>query len=142
MWTIETKVVSQHTYPRTHTCTRTYTHTRTYTRYNMPKNRESTTDERVKILMLVQEGKSYEEVAKEMGVSKSGVGNIVKRWREKGTVLNQPRSGAPQKISTDTLVQLYEENPFATVGEILEHPLVNHKIHEKTVGKKVRNVGY
>ncbi len=58
---------------------------------------------------VVLEGRSYREVARAHGVSKSWVGKVLKRFREGGYEAIEPRSRAPQHIPHRTSEELEDE---------------------------------
>ena len=58
---------------------------------------------------VVLEGRSYRDVARAHGVSKSWVGKVVGRFREGGYEATQPRSRAPKRIPHRTPDELEDE---------------------------------
>jgi len=58
---------------------------------------------------VVLEGRSYREVARAHGVSKSWVGKVVGRFREGGYGAIEPRSRAPREVPHHTPVELEDE---------------------------------
>jgi len=60
-------------------------------------------------LQLHQAGKSGSTIGEQLGVKKSTVGVIVRKWKTYKTTDNLPRSGAPRKISSCG-VKNYHEN--------------------------------
>ncbi|KAK3540766.1 hypothetical protein QTP86_001598 [Hemibagrus guttatus] len=65
----------------------------------MAKTKELSKDTRNKIVDLHQAGKTESAIAKQLGVKKSTVGAIIRKWKTYKTTDNLPRSGAPRKIS-------------------------------------------
>ncbi|KAK3517343.1 hypothetical protein QTP70_004487 [Hemibagrus guttatus] len=65
----------------------------------MTKTKELSKDTRNKIVDLHQAGKTEPAIGKQLGVKKSTVGAIVRKWKTYKTTDNLPRSGAPRKIS-------------------------------------------
>jgi len=66
----------------------------------LAKTKELSKDTRKKILDLHQAGKSESTIGKQLGVKKSTVGAIVRKWKTYKTTDNLPRSGTPRKISS------------------------------------------
>ncbi len=65
----------------------------------MAKTKELSKDTRNKIVDLHQAGKTESAIGKQLGVKKSNVGAIIRKWKTYKTTDNLPRSGAPRKIS-------------------------------------------
>ncbi|CAJ0940271.1 unnamed protein product [Ranitomeya imitator] len=64
----------------------------------MVKTKELSKDTRNKIVALHQAGKTESAIANQLGVKKSTVGAIIRKWKTYKTNDNLPRSGAPRKI--------------------------------------------
>jgi len=80
----------------------------------MAKTKELSKDTRKKIVDLHQAGKSESTIGKQLGVKKSTVGAIVRKWK---TIDNLPRSGAPRKISSHgvkMIMRTMSKNPRTT----------------------------
>ncbi|KAK6302017.1 hypothetical protein J4Q44_G00280700 [Coregonus suidteri] len=75
-----------------HTCNHTPNST-------MVKTKELSKDTRNKIVDLHQAGKTESAIGKQLGLKKSTVGAIIRKWKTYKTTDNLPRSGAPRKIS-------------------------------------------
>ncbi|KAK3522266.1 hypothetical protein QTP86_000391 [Hemibagrus guttatus] len=69
----------------------------------MVKTKELSKDTRNKIVDLHQAGKTESAIGKQLGVKKSTVGAIIRKWKTYKTTDNLPRSGAPRKISPRVL---------------------------------------
>ncbi len=65
----------------------------------MAKTKELSKDTRNKIVDLHQAGKTESAIGKQLGVKKSTVRAIIRKWKTYKTTDNLPRSGAPRKIS-------------------------------------------
>ncbi|KAK3553276.1 hypothetical protein QTP86_032764 [Hemibagrus guttatus] len=65
----------------------------------MAKTKELSKDTRNNIVDLHQAGKTESAIGKQLGVKKSTVGAIIRKWKTYKTTDNLPRSGAPRKIS-------------------------------------------
>ena len=63
------------------------------------KTKELSNDTRNKIVDLHQTGKTESAIGKQLGLKKSTVGAIIRKWKTYKTTDNLPRSGAPRKIS-------------------------------------------
>ncbi len=61
----------------------------------MAKTKELSKDTRNKIVDLHQAGKTESAIGKQLGVKKSTVGAIIRKWKTYKTTDNLPRSGAP-----------------------------------------------
>ncbi|KAK3508004.1 hypothetical protein QTP70_010151 [Hemibagrus guttatus] len=65
----------------------------------MAKTKELSKDTRNKIVDLHQAGKTESAIGKQLGVKKSTVGAIIRKWKTYKTTDNLPRSVAPRRIS-------------------------------------------
>uniref|UniRef100_A0A8C7FBF4 RPGRIP1 like n=1 Tax=Oncorhynchus kisutch TaxID=8019 RepID=A0A8C7FBF4_ONCKI len=65
----------------------------------MAKTKELSKDTRNKIVDLHKAGKTESAIGKQLGLKKSTVGAIIRKWKTYKTTDNLPRSGAPRKIS-------------------------------------------
>ncbi|KAK3570033.1 hypothetical protein QTP86_009178 [Hemibagrus guttatus] len=65
----------------------------------MAKTKELSKDTRNKSVDLHQAGKTESAIGKQLGVKKSTVGAIIRKWKTYKTTDNLPRSGASRKIS-------------------------------------------
>ena len=87
----------------------------------MVKKKNLSTEARTRVVVLVEEGYSMNEVAKKMKVSRCCVQQIVKKYKNTGTVVDRPRCGRP-KVSTNRqdreLVQLSLRQRKTTVPEL------------------------
>ena len=63
----------------------------------MAKTKELSKDTRNKIVDLHQAGKTESAIGKQLGLKKSTVGAIIRKWKTYKTTDNLPRSGAPRK---------------------------------------------
>ncbi|KAI3365313.1 hypothetical protein L3Q82_010403 [Scortum barcoo] len=64
-----------------------------------PRPKSCQRTHRNKIVDLHQAGKTESAIGKQLGVKKSTVGAIIRKWKTYKTTDNLPRSGAPRKIS-------------------------------------------
>jgi len=96
------------------------------------------------IALLSDLGKSYEQIARDLGVAPSTVRGVVKRYRARGHVQEAGRSGRPSKITPDILQQVenaVQENPRASLDEIVEG-LQDLEIGRTTVNKVTKQLGF
>ena len=63
---------------------------------NMPKKRELSNDIKEMIVKLNLEGLSKNKIGELLGIHRSTVGRVLKRFQEKGSVENIRRSGRPR----------------------------------------------
>ncbi|KAK5923245.1 hypothetical protein CgunFtcFv8_000233 [Champsocephalus gunnari] len=68
----------------------------------MAKTKELSKDTRNKIVDLHQAGKTESAIGKQLGVKKSTVGAIIRKWKTYKTTDNLPRSGAPKNTCCET----------------------------------------
>ena len=54
---------------------------------------------KIKIVDLHQAGETESAIGKQLGLKKSTVGAIIRKWKTYKTTDNLPQSGAPRKIS-------------------------------------------
>ncbi len=89
----------------------------------MAKTKELSKDTRNKIVDLHQAGKTESAIGKQLGVMKSTVGAIIRKWKTYKTTDNLPRSGAPRKIFPRG-VKMITKNPRTTRGENTLFPVI------------------
>ncbi|KAK3531916.1 hypothetical protein QTP70_034423, partial [Hemibagrus guttatus] len=88
----------------------------------MAKTKELSKDTRNKIVDLHQAGKAESAIGKQLGVKKSTVGAIIRKWKTYKTTDNLPRSGAPRKISprgVKMITRTVSKNPRTTRGDLV-----------------------
>lgn len=88
----------------------------------MVKTKELSKDTRNKIVDLHQAGKTEAAIGKQLGVKKSTVGAIIRKWKTYKTTDNLPRSGAPRKISprgVKMITRTVSKNPRTTRGDLV-----------------------
>ncbi len=88
----------------------------------MAKTKELSKDTRNKIVDLHQAGKTESAIGKQLGVKKSTVGAIIRKWKTYKTTDNLPRSGAPRKISprgVKMITRTVIKNPRTTRGDLV-----------------------
>uniref|UniRef100_A0A4W5PHN0 Uncharacterized protein n=1 Tax=Hucho hucho TaxID=62062 RepID=A0A4W5PHN0_9TELE len=88
----------------------------------MAKTKELSKDTRNKIVDLHQVGKTESAIGKQLGLKKSTVGAIIRKWKTYKTTDNLPRSGAPRKISprgVKMITRTVSKNPRTTRGDLV-----------------------
>ncbi|KAK3539023.1 hypothetical protein QTP86_023477 [Hemibagrus guttatus] len=88
----------------------------------MAKTKELSKDTRNKIVDLHQAGKTESAIGKQLGVKKSTVGAIIRKWKTYKTTDNLPRSGTPRKISprgVKMITRTVSKNPRTTRGDLV-----------------------
>ncbi len=88
----------------------------------MAKTKKLSKDTRNKIVDLHQAGKTESAIGKQLGVKKSTVGAIIRKWKTYKTTDNLPRSGAPRKISphgVKMITRTVSKNPRTTRGDLV-----------------------
>ncbi len=88
----------------------------------MAKTKELSKDTRNKIVDLHQAGKTESAIGKQLGVKKSTVGAIIRKWKTYKTTDNLPRSGTPRKISpcgVKMITGTVNKNPRTTRGDLV-----------------------
>ncbi len=85
----------------------------------MAKTKELSKDTRNKIVDLHQAGKTESAIGKQLGVKKSTVGAIIRKWKTYKTTDNLP---APRKISprgVKMITRTVSKNPRTTRGDLV-----------------------
>ncbi len=86
----------------------------------MAKTKELSKDTRNKIVDLHQAGKTESAIGKQLGVKKSTVGAIIRKWKTYKTTDNLPRSGAPRKTrGVKMITRTVSKNPRTTRGDVV-----------------------
>ncbi len=88
----------------------------------MANTKELSKDTRNKIVDLHQAGKTESAIGKQLGVKKSTVGAIIRKWKTYKTTDNLPRSGAPRKISprgVKMITRTVSKNPRTIRGDLV-----------------------
>jgi len=113
----------------------------------MPKTRELTDFERGLIVGLSKGEFSYREIAKELGIPKSTVGDVVKKYNEQGLTTTASRSGRPEILSEyekKNLIKVAKENRFNTLEELTEtfNTTLNISVSNRTIQRTLHKEGY
>ncbi|KAI2647697.1 Transposable element Tcb1 transposase [Labeo rohita] len=108
----------------------------------MAKTRELSKDTRNKIVDLHQAGKTESAIGKQLGVKKSTVGAIIRKWKTYKTTDNLPRSGAPRKISprgVKVIIRTVNKNPRTTRGDLVNDlQRAGTKVTKATISNTLR----
>ncbi len=111
----------------------------------MAKTKELSKDTRNKIVDLHQAGKTESAIGKQLGVKKSTVGAIIRKWKTYKTTDNLPRSGAPRKISprgVKIITRTVSKNPRTTRGDLVNDlQRAGTKVTKATISNTLRRQG-
>ncbi|KAK3540848.1 hypothetical protein QTP86_002344 [Hemibagrus guttatus] len=111
----------------------------------MAKTKELSKDTRNKIVDLHQAGKTESAIGKQLGVKKSTVGAIIRKWKTYKTTDNLPRSGAPRKISprgVKMITRTVSKNPRTTQGDLVNDlQRAGTKVTKATISNTLRCQG-
>ncbi|KAK3522335.1 hypothetical protein QTP86_005286 [Hemibagrus guttatus] len=109
------------------------------------KTKELSKDTRNKIVDLHQAGKTESAIGKQLGVKKSTVGAIIRKWKTYKTTDNLPRSGAPRKISpcgVNMITRTVSKNPRTTRGDLVNDlQRAGTKVTKATISNTLRRQG-
>ncbi|XP_017314587.2 putative mediator of RNA polymerase II transcription subunit 24 [Ictalurus punctatus] len=103
----------------------------------MPRSKEIPEDIRRKVVEAHETGKGYKLISKAIGLPKTTVRAILRKWKRFGTVVTLPRSGRPSKISLRARREIIREvmkNP-CTTSKDLQATLASSNIcvHHSTI---------
>uniref|UniRef100_A0A8B9GVB7 Cyclic nucleotide gated channel subunit alpha 1b n=1 Tax=Astyanax mexicanus TaxID=7994 RepID=A0A8B9GVB7_ASTMX len=90
----------------------------------MGLSKQLSNDLKTKIVQHSCSGEGYKKLSQRFNLSVSTVRNIVRKWKTTGTVLVNPRSGRPRKISERQrrrMVRTVKDNPQTTSKELQHH---------------------
>ncbi|KAK3509713.1 hypothetical protein QTP70_008445 [Hemibagrus guttatus] len=111
----------------------------------MAKTKELSKDTRNKIVDLHQAGKTESAIGKQLGVKKSTVGAIIRKWKTYKTTDNLPRSEAPRKISprgVKMITRTVSKNPRTTRGDLVNDlQRAGTKVTKATISNTLRRQG-
>ncbi|CAJ0952836.1 unnamed protein product [Ranitomeya imitator] len=111
----------------------------------MVKTKELSKDTRNKIVALRQAGKTESAIANQLGVKKSTVGAIIRKWKTYKTTDNLPRSGAPRKIpprGVRMITRTVSKNPRTTRGDLVnELQRAGTNVTRPTISNTLRHHG-
>lgn len=111
----------------------------------MAKTKELSKDTRKSIVDLHQAGKSESIIGKQLGVKKSTVGAIIRKWKTYKTTDNLPRSGAPRKISSrgvKMIMRTVSKDPRTTRGDLVNDlQRAGTKVTKVTISNTLKRQG-
>ncbi|KAK3556024.1 hypothetical protein QTP70_000730 [Hemibagrus guttatus] len=111
----------------------------------MAKTKELSKDTRNKIVDLHEFGKTESAIGKQLGVKKSTVVAIIRKWKTYKTTDNLPRSGAPRKISpcgVKMITRTVSKNPRTTRGDLVNDlQRAGTRITKATISNTLRRQG-
>uniref|UniRef100_A0A8D0CWF1 Transposase Tc1-like domain-containing protein n=1 Tax=Sander lucioperca TaxID=283035 RepID=A0A8D0CWF1_SANLU len=111
----------------------------------MAKTKELSKDTRNKTVDLHQAGKTESAIGKQLGVKKSTVGKIIRKWKTYKTTDNLPRSWAPCKISprgVKMITRTVSKNPRTTRGDLVNDlQRAGTKVTKATISNTLRRQG-
>lgn len=87
----------------------------------MPKGKELTISQKQLILSLWKDGNSYRTISSNTNIPFTTIGSFITRYKNRNTVENQRRTGAPRKISPRLARKLgrqIQQNPQVTRKEL------------------------
>ncbi|KAK3551091.1 hypothetical protein QTP70_012177 [Hemibagrus guttatus] len=109
------------------------------------KTKELSKDTRNKTVDLHQAGKTESAIGKQLGVKKSTVGAIIRKWKTYKTTDNLPPSGAPRKISprgVKMITRTVSKNPRTTRGDLVNDlQRAGTKVTKATISNTLRRHG-
>ncbi|CDR00643.1 unnamed protein product, partial [Oncorhynchus mykiss] len=108
----------------------------------MAKTKELSKDTRNTIVDLHQAGKTESAIGMQLGLKKSTVGAIIRKWKTNKTTDNLPRSGAPRKISprgVKIITRTVSKNPSEVIVNDLQR--AGTKVTKPTISNTLRRQG-
>ncbi|KAK3545073.1 hypothetical protein QTP86_033841, partial [Hemibagrus guttatus] len=142
VWKEQYRVMQEETQYKRHLSTTSNSQTPNST---MAKTKELSKDTRNKIVDLHQAGKTESAIGKQLGVKKSTVGAIIRKWKTYKTTDNLPRSGAPCKISprgVKMITRTVSKNPRTTRGDLVNDlQRAGTKVTKATISNTLRRQG-
>ncbi len=136
-----TSVWTRYQYKR-HLSTTSNSHTPNST---MAKTKELSKDTRNKIVDLHQAGKTKSAIGKQLGVRKSTVGAIIRKWKTYKTTDNLLLSGVPRKISprgVKMITRTVSKNLRTTRGDLVNDlQRAGTKVTKATISDTLRRQG-
>lgn len=96
---------------------------------------------------LYQQGQTYTQIAKAINRSCSTVFDIIKRSKERNTLINSERKGRPRKLTfreERKIVNIVKKAPMVSASEIAAqlHNDLGENVHPKTVKRTLHRAGY
>jgi len=104
---------------------------------NMVKYRkELSTNTKEAIVSLYNSGIKQSEISRRLSIPKTTISDILKRFKQRGSVENKSRNGAPRKLTdrdTRGLIRLVKDNRRKSLNEITN---VLNKVRTSSVSKR------
>jgi Transposase and inactivated derivatives len=112
-----------------------------------PKGKETTVSERKLILRLFKQNKSYGEISKLIGRSRSTIQYIIKHCEKENMLESSRRSGRPEKLTEREkrkVMKLVRSNPHISAPAIVSElkQMFNIDVHPDTVRRTIHQHGY
>lgn len=111
------------------------------------KNKNTTFDVRQLVIFHHANGKSYNEIRKLVNLSKSTVGDIVRRYKNEDRIESKLQTGRPKKLSAreeKQIVRKVVKNPRISAPKLKTEVLkeTGKEVHEQTIRRILKNSGY
>lgn len=113
----------------------------------MAKTKEISTEKRAQIVILHETGRSHREIARIIGVSKTGVATTLNRYAETNAFSDRKRSGRPKKTTSSDdrhILMLCKRDRFKTAPAIAAEvkDSLSQPISANTVKRRLIAHGY
>jgi hypothetical protein len=99
--------------------------------------KEARETERIKVIALQNQKKSFQQIANETSYPKLGIAPVYEIWEEEGWVKKKEKSGHPPKLDQNSLQHIEEvndDNPDVMLIAITYNASHNIRVHPYTVG--------
>ena len=93
--------------------------------------------EREIIIKLYNEGRKQEQIASILGISQSKVSFWIVRYRKKGSLQNEPRSGRPSNFSEEKLSRIKSKIVKKVVSRNMKYSSCNTKELRDIISKEI-----
>ncbi|CAG2250206.1 unnamed protein product [Mytilus edulis] len=109
--------------------------------------KELSDDTKKAIISLIESGHRASSVAKSLGIAKSTISRLLKRWRMRGDTENVPRSGRRKTVTKraeNTLSRIVKTSRRSTLKDITKefNTRTPAKVSRRTVQRKLHELGY
>lgn len=111
------------------------------------KGKEITQEEKKIILRLHEQKKSYRDIGKILNRSRYTIRNIVKKFKNKESLINRRRSGRPRKLTIReerVIIRNMKKKPKITSTELkaILGEQFNVDVHQETIRRALRRAGF